>query len=105
MEEWPFPEVMKAIRPHYERALKEAAAHRTGRVRRGVGLGAGAHGVGRTGEGAVAAVELDPDGGISVYAAAADPGEGNDSMLTQITAACDEYPHWTKCGFIPGTPI
>jgi aldehyde oxidoreductase len=31
-------------------------------------------------------VELDPDGGISVYAAAADPGEGNDSMLTQLTA-------------------
>jgi aldehyde oxidoreductase len=84
--EWPFPEVMKAIRPHYERARKEAAAHRTGRVRRGVGLGAGAHGVGRPGEIAVVAVELDPDGGISIYAAAADPGEGNDSMLTQLTA-------------------
>jgi aldehyde oxidoreductase len=77
---------MKAIRPHYERARKEAAAFRTGRVRRGVGLGAGAHGVGRPGELAVVAVELDPDGGISVYAAAADPGEGNDSMLTQLTA-------------------
>ena len=38
------------------------------------------------GDTAVAAVELDPDGGISVYAAAADPGEGNDSMLTQLTA-------------------
>lgn len=34
----------------------------------------------------VAAVELDPDGGVSVYAAAADPGEGNDSMLLQLTA-------------------
>jgi aldehyde oxidoreductase len=86
VKEWPFPEVMKAIRPHYERARKEAAAFRTGRVRRGVGLGAGAHGVGRPGELAVVAVELDPDGGISVYAAAADPGEGNDSMLTQLTA-------------------
>jgi len=31
-------------------------------------------------------VELDPDGCISIYAAAADPGEGNDSMLTQLTA-------------------
>jgi aldehyde oxidoreductase len=85
-QEWPFPEVMKAIRPHYKRALKEAAAHRTGRVKRGVGLGAGAHGVGRPGEVAVAAVELDPDGGISIYAAVADPGEGNDSMLSQLTA-------------------
>ena len=86
VEEWPFPEVMKAIRPHYERARKEAAAHRTSRVGRGIGLGAGAHGVGRPGELAIVAVELDPDGGISIYAAAADPGEGNDSMLTQLTA-------------------
>ena len=85
-KEWPFPEVMKAMRPHYERALKEAAAHRTGRVKRGVGLGAGAHGVGRPGEVAVVVAELDPDGGISIYAAAADPGEGNDSMLSQLTA-------------------
>ena len=84
--EWPFPEIMKAIRPHYERALKEAKVHRDGQIKRGVGLGAGAHGVGRTGEVAVAAAELDPDGGISIYAAAADPGEGNDSMLTQLTA-------------------
>ncbi len=86
VEEWPFPEVMKAIRPHYERAKKEAAPLRTGRVRRGVGLAAGAHGVGRTGEGTGVAVELDPDGGISVYTAAADPGEGTDSMLAQIAA-------------------
>jgi aldehyde oxidoreductase len=92
VEEWPFPEVMKAIQPQYERALKEAAAYRTGRVRRGVGLGAGAHGVGRTGEGAAVAVELDSDGGISIYAAAADPGEGNDSMLSQITATVMNVP-------------
>ena len=38
------------------------------------------------GDTAVAAAELDPDGGVSVFAAAADPGEGNDSMLTQLTA-------------------
>jgi len=85
-KEWPFPEIMKALRPHYERALKEARLHQTGRVKRGVGLGAGAHGIGRTGEAAVAAAELDKDGGISIYAAVADPGEGNDSMLTQLTA-------------------
>ena len=102
-KEWPFPEVMKAIRPHYERALKEAAAHRTGRVKRGVGLGAGAHGVGRPGEVAVVVVELDPDGGISIYAAAADPGEGNDSMLSQLTAHFMNIP-LDKCGFIPVIP-
>jgi aldehyde oxidoreductase len=31
-------------------------------------------------------VEIDPDGGITIFAAVADPGEGNDSMLTQIAA-------------------
>jgi aldehyde oxidoreductase len=31
-------------------------------------------------------VELDPDGGITIYGAVADPGEGNDSMLTQLAA-------------------
>jgi aldehyde oxidoreductase len=85
-KEWPFPEVMRALRPHYERAVQEAKLHQSDRVKRGVGLGAGAHGVGKTGEGATAAVELDADGGITVYAAAADPGEGNDSMLSQLTA-------------------
>jgi aldehyde oxidoreductase len=29
---------------------------------------------------------MDPDDGITIYAAIADPGEGNDSMLTQIAA-------------------
>jgi aldehyde oxidoreductase len=92
MQEWPFPEIMAAIRPHYERALKDAEPFRQGRVRRGVGLGTGAHGIGRTGESAVVAVELDLDGGISIYAAAADPGEGNDSMLSQLTAQFMDIP-------------
>ena len=84
--EWPFPAVMEAIRPHYERAVRDAERHRDGPVKWGVGLGTGAHGVGMTGEGAVASCALDADGGVTVYAAAADPGEGNDSMLTQLTA-------------------
>jgi aldehyde oxidoreductase len=86
VEEWPFPQLMEAMRPHYQRAVNEAAAWRSGKVKRGVGLGTGAFGIGGPGDSSVAAVELDPDGGISVYAAAADPGEGNDSMLTQLTA-------------------
>jgi aldehyde oxidoreductase len=85
VQEWPFPELMEAMRSHYQRAVKEAAANRSGKVKRGVGLGTGAFGIGMPGDTAVAAVELDPDGGISVFAAAADPGEGNDSMLTQLT--------------------
>lgn len=87
VQQWCLPELMEAMRPHYERAVQEAKAHRQGRIKRGVGLGTGAFGIGGPGDVSVAAVELDIDGGISVYAAAADPGEGNDSMLSQLTAA------------------
>lgn len=86
VEQWPFPELMEAMRPHYDRAMKEAAANQNGKVKRGVGLGTGAFGIGGPGDTGVGAVELDADGGVSVYAAAADPGEGNDSMLSQLTA-------------------
>ncbi|RJX34064.1 MAG: aldehyde oxidase [Desulfarculus sp.] len=86
VEQWPFPELMEALRPHYERAVKKAQAQQKGKLRRGVGLGTGAFSIGGAGDASVVAVELEPDGGVGVYAAAADPGEGNDSMLTQITA-------------------
>lgn len=86
VEQWPFPELCDAIRPHYERARQDAAAITNGPVKRGVGLGTGAFGVSMPGDTARVAVECDPDDGVTIYAAVADPGEGNDSMLTQITA-------------------
>jgi aldehyde oxidoreductase len=61
-------------------------------LRRGVGLGTGSFGIAAPGDEARVAVELDPDDGITVYAAAADPGEGNDSMLTQIAAHVMDFP-------------
>ena len=86
VDQWPFPELCDLIKPHWERAKKEAAGNGRGPLRRGAGLGTGSFGIAQPGDQAVAAVELDPDGGLSVYAAAADPGEGNDSMLTQLAA-------------------
>lgn len=86
VDQWPFPGLCEAIRPHYERAKKEAAEASTDTIRRGVGLGAGAFGIGGPGDNAIVAVELDDDGGVTVYAAAADPGEGTDSMLSQLAA-------------------
>jgi aldehyde oxidoreductase len=86
VDQWPFPELCDAIRPHYERALKEAAGFGKEPIRRGVGLAAGAFGIGSPGDSAIAAVELESDGGLTVYAAAADPGEGTDSMLAQLAA-------------------
>lgn len=84
--EWPFPELCEAIRPHYERSCREAREFKNGVLRRGVGLAAGAFGIGGPGDQAVAAVELDADGGLTIFAAAADPGEGNDSMFTQLAS-------------------
>ena len=92
VQEWPFPELMEALRPHYQRAVKEAAAGHSGMLKRGVGLGTGAFGIAMPGDASVAAAELDPDGGISVYTAAADPGEGNDAMLSQLTAEFMKIP-------------
>ena len=92
MEQWPFPEICELIRPHYERAKKEAAAFKDGPIKRGVGLGAHSFGIAGPGDAAQVAVEMDPDDGITIYAAAADPGEGNDSMLTQIAAHLLELP-------------
>jgi aldehyde oxidoreductase len=86
VDQWPFPELCEALRPHYERARKEAAGHGDEPLCRGVGLAAGAFGIGGPGDQAIAAVELDADGGLSIYAAAADPGEGTDSMLAQLAA-------------------
>ena len=91
-EEWPFPELCDVIKPHYDRALKEAAAHKDGPVKRGVGLGTGAFGIAMPGDSAIVAVELDPDDGVTVFAGVADPGEGNDAMLTQLAAKLMDIP-------------
>ena len=43
------PRLMEAIRPHYDRAKKEAAAAKDGRYCRGVGLATGSFGIGHPG--------------------------------------------------------
>lgn len=90
--EWAFEGVCDAIKPHYDRAVAEAASGNNGPIKRGVGLGAAAFGIGFPGDKSMASVELDEDNKVTVYAAAADPGEGNDSMLTQLAAQVLEMP-------------
>jgi aldehyde oxidoreductase len=85
-EQWPFPELCDAIKPKYEQAKKDAAAFKNRKIKRGVGLGTHAFGVASPGDAGIVAVDLDADDGITIYAAVADPGEGNDSMLTQIAS-------------------
>lgn len=91
-EQWPFPELCDAVKPGYDQARKEAAQFKTGPVRRGVGIGTHAFGIGGPGDSGRVAVDLDPDGGLTISAAVADPGEGNDSMLTQIAAHLSGIP-------------
>jgi aldehyde oxidoreductase len=94
VDQWPFPELVEAIRPHYNRAKKEVADYnrKGGPIRRGVGMGTHSFGISMSGDSANAAVELEADGGLAVFAAAADPGEGNDSMFTQIAAHLMDLP-------------
>jgi len=91
--EWPFPGLCDAIEAPYERALAAAkAANNGGPVYRGVGLGAAAFGIAMPGDKSIGFVELDPDDGVTVYMAAGDPGEGNDSMISQLVASVLEIP-------------
>ncbi len=91
-EQWPFPELCDAVRPVYDRAREEAARFKNGKIRRGVGIGTHAFGIGQPGDRGMVAVELGPDDGLTIFCAVADPGEGNDSMLTQIASHCSGIP-------------
>ncbi len=88
-KEWSFVEVCDAIKPAYDRAKKAAKEwndKNKGPIKRGVGIAAHSFGVGGAGDTARMSIEIDPDDGVTIYAAVADPGEGNDSMLAQIAA-------------------
>lgn len=92
VEQWAFEGLCDAIKPHYDRAVVEANSISNGFVKRGIGLGAAAFGIGFPGDKSISVVELEADDNVTIYAAAADPGEGNDSMLTQLAAEVLEMP-------------
>ena len=83
-----FPELCDDIRPHFERAKKDAEAFnkKSGKTKRGVGIACMSFGIAEAGDQASNIVEINPDDTVTVYAAIADPGEGNDSMLSQLAA-------------------
>ena len=86
--QWPFVELCDDIKPLYERAKKEAQAFNAkgGKLKHGVGIGVHSFSIGDAADIGKLAIEIDPDDGVTIYAAVADPGEGNDAMLTQIAA-------------------
>lgn len=91
---WPFPELCDAFKPKYEKAKKEAAEFnkKGGNIKRGVGIAAHSFGVAEPDDVAANAVEINPDDSVTIYAAVADPGEGDDSMLTQLAAKALDLP-------------
>ncbi len=88
VQQWDFIEVCDAIKPAYDRAKKAASEFNAqgGKIKRGVGIAAHSFGVGGAADSAKLSIEINPDDGVTIYAACADPGEGNDAMLAQIAA-------------------
>jgi aldehyde oxidoreductase len=91
-EIWTFPELCDMIQPKYEEAKKVAASNRSGKIKRGVGLGCYSFGIGEFGDNGAVSIELDKDNGVTIYGAVADPGEGNESMLKQIAGTMLKMP-------------
>ncbi len=95
VQQWPFPEMCDMIKPYYDRAKQVAAdfnKSQKGPLRCGVGIGAHSFGIAGAGDTAQMSVEVNPDDTVTIYGAVADPGEGNDSMLTQIASHVLDIP-------------
>ena len=88
-----FMETFDRMRPHYERAVREAEAGSTEEVKRGVGLGTVYFGPGRSSpDQSEAWAELLPDDRLQVWIGSADMGQGSDTMFLQIAAETFGYP-------------
>jgi aldehyde oxidoreductase len=72
------PELLDAIRPHYEAAKKRTAEASTPEVKRGAGISVGIYGCGLDGvDSSEATVELTPEG-VTLYSSWEDHGQGAD---------------------------
>ncbi len=85
-DDWAFNACLDRLKPEYQKAKEAAAAKTSDPIKRGVGLAGSSFGVGEPGDVSHVAVEFDADGGLSIFGSVADPGEGNDAMLTQLGA-------------------
>jgi aldehyde oxidoreductase len=94
VEQMEFVELCDAIKPLYEKANKKAAElnKKGGKIKRGVGIACHSFGIAEPGDQAANSIEINPDDTITIYAAIADPGEGNDSMLSQLAAHVLDIP-------------
>ena len=63
VSQWEFPEICDMIQPHWDRAKKDTAAFnkKNDKLKRGVGLGVHAFGIGGPGDQGHVTVEVNPD--------------------------------------------
>jgi aldehyde oxidoreductase len=88
-----FQECLEALKPLYEKALKEAKEGATDEIKRGVGLGGVWFGPGRSApDQSEAWAELLPDDTLQVWIGAADMGQGTDTMFWQVAAETMGFP-------------
>ena len=84
--QYPFEAMMEAMRPHYERAVREAREKDTPQVRRGVGLAWGAFNVTEGGtDNATVDLELNPDGSVTKFDTWQELGQGGDIGSVMVT--------------------
>jgi aldehyde oxidoreductase len=84
--QYPMEEMMKIMKPIYEKALAEAKAADTPEKRRGVGLSWGGFNVTEGGtDKASAAIELNPDGTFTKYDTYQELGQGGDIGSLMLT--------------------
>ncbi|MFH1058993.1 MAG: molybdopterin cofactor-binding domain-containing protein [Pseudomonadota bacterium] len=79
-EVYTLPQMLDIIRPKYQAALAQAKAESTDAVKRGVGISVGVYGCGLDGpDGSEARLQLDPDGGVTLFTSWEDHGQGADA--------------------------
>ena len=79
-DSWTLPRMIDILRPKYQEALASAKRHSSATHKKGVGVALGIYGCGLDGPDTSAAdVELNADGGVTVYNAWEDHGQGSDA--------------------------
>jgi aldehyde oxidoreductase len=88
-----YRECLETLRPHYERALKEAKSPGQNGVKRGVGLAGIWFGPGRSApDQSEAWAEMLPDDRLQVWIGAADMGQGAETLFWQVAAETMGFP-------------
>jgi len=82
-----FQECLQKVKPYYDQASKEWVTKKISPfIKRGIGLGGMWYGIGNTGvqNPSTARIEMDQNGGITLFTGCADIGQGSTTILTQI---------------------